>query len=106
MKPCRLFAGAALYDGELRRNAFDLWSFAMRRLLLTVTALVLATAPVSAVEPTEWVPNLVRDQVWFACGSSKVTPDNPAGNAAGWDREAPTQSVTAGAGCGTIDSPF
>jgi hypothetical protein len=77
----------------------------MRSLLLILAAVVLAVVPAGA-EELEWVPNLVRDQVWFACGSSKVTPDNAAGNAATWDREAPTQSVTSGAGCGTIDSPF
>ena len=75
----------------------------MRRLLTTV-AVVLAMAPTTA--QAEWVPNLAKDQVWFACGSAKVTPDNPAGNSATWDRTAPTQSVTTGAGCGTIDSPF
>jgi hypothetical protein len=75
----------------------------MRRLLI-VAATLLALAPATA--QAEWVPNLVKDQVWFACGSAKVTPDNPAGNSATWDRTAPTQSVTSGAGCGTIDSPF
>lgn len=78
----------------------------MRRLLLIVATVALAVAPAGATEHEEWVPNLVLDQVWFACGESKVTPDNASGNAAAWDRAAPEQSVTDGAGCGTIDSPF
>lgn len=80
----------------------------MRR-LLAVAVVLLALAPAAASAdgvPTDWVPNLVKDQVWFVCGDSKVTNNNTAGNQATWDRTAPTQSVTAGAGCGTVDSPF
>src|SRR5688572_23708408 len=77
----------------------------MRSLLLILAAVALAVVPAGA-EEVEWSPNLVKDQVWFACGDSKVTNTSTTGNVAAWDREAPTQSVTAGAGCGTVDTPF
>ena len=76
----------------------------MRRALLVVIAVFVAAVPAGAVEDTTWVPNLVSQQVWFACGAEKL--ENADDNSATWDTEAPTQSVTAGAGCGTVDLPF
>lgn len=74
----------------------------MRRLLLLLTVLMLCVVPVSAQDI--WTPNLVSEQVWFNCGEQKL--ENADNNVAGWDTEAPTKSVAAGAGCGTVDSPF
>lgn len=81
----------------------------MRRVLLVVIAAVVAVVPAGAEEPTgaeetTWAPNLVTEQVWFACGEQKL--ENADNNVATWDTEAPTESVTAGAGCGTVDLPF
>lgn len=75
----------------------------MRRLLLIAAAVVLAAVPVSA-EEHEWEPNLVNEEVWFVCGEQKV--ENADDNNASWDTDEPADSVTDGAGCGTIDSPF
>ena len=74
----------------------------MRRALLLITVLSLAVVPAAAEDV--WTPNLVSQQVWFACGESKV--ENAEDNVATWDTEAPTASVTTGAGCGTVDLPF
>ena len=74
----------------------------MRRVLLIVAVVLLAVVPAGAEEV--WVPNLVTEQVWFACGAEKL--ENAEDNVATWDTEAPTQSVTTGAGCGTVDLPF
>lgn len=75
----------------------------MRRALLVLVALLVAVVPAGA-EETVWEPNLVNQQVWFSCGEQKV--ENADDNVATWDTEAPTASVTAGAGCGTVDLPF
>ncbi len=74
----------------------------MRRLVVALAALVVAVVPAAAEET--WTPNLVNQQVWFSCGAQKV--ENADDNIATWDTEAPTKSVTAGAGCGTIDTPL
>ena len=74
----------------------------MRRVLLIVAVVLLAVVPAGAEEV--WSPNLVTQQVWFACGPEKL--ENAEDNVATWDTEAPTASVTTGAGCGTVDTPF
>ncbi len=74
----------------------------MRRLVVALAALVVAVVPAAAEET--WTPNLVNQQVWFSCGEQKV--ENADDNIATWDTEAPAKSVTAGAGCGTIDTPL
>jgi hypothetical protein len=74
----------------------------MRRVLLVIVVLLSAVVPAGAED--ESIPNLVNERVWFACGAEKV--ENAEDNVATWDTEAPTASVTSGAGCGTIDLPF
>ena len=74
----------------------------MRRSLLIVVVLLTAVVPAGAQEV--FTPNLVNQRVWFACGAQKV--ENAEDNVATWDTEAPTQSVSSGAGCGTVDLPF
>jgi len=76
----------------------------MRKVLSFVALLALAVGVVPAGATDVWEPNLVTEQVWFVCGNEKVA--NLEGNTATWDTAPPSQSVTEGAGCGTVDTPF
>lgn len=76
----------------------------MRKALVIAAVLAVAVGVVPVAAEEEWQPNLVTEQVWFVCGDEKVT--NLENNTATWDNEPPDQSVTDGAGCGTVDAPF
>lgn len=62
----------------------------------------------SAGAPSATDPALPSQRVYFACGASKVAnvDGSSTGSVVGWDTTAPTGSATAGAGCGSVDSPF
>jgi hypothetical protein len=75
-----------------------------RRILGTLLALGLVGAPATA-EDEVFVPNLRTEQVWFHCEGDTKVHDSVSNGAIGWDTTAPTQSVTAGAGCGSVDNP-
>ena len=76
-----------------------------RRILGALLALALVAAPAAAEDET-FVPNLRTEQVWFHCEGDTKVHDSVSNGAIGWDTTAPTQSVTAGAGCGTVDNPL
>lgn len=77
-----------------------------RNMLGTVMALALVAAPAAATEEDVFVPNLRTEQVWFHCEGDTKVHDSVSYGSIPWNTTAPTQSVTAGAGCGTADNPL
>lgn len=75
-----------------------------RRILGSLLALALVAAP-AAAEGDVFVPNLRTEQVWFHCEGEAKVHDSVSYDSIPWDTTAPTQSVAAGAGCGTLDNP-
>jgi hypothetical protein len=75
-----------------------------RALLLVLALAALAVAPATAEEV-----ELREERVYFHCnGETKVSNLHATldGAIVGWDTNAPTQSFTQGAGCGTADTTF
>ena len=75
-------------------------------LLAAGVALTALAAPALADDP--FVPVLSTQQVFFVCGADKVDNVRRAqgGPAPTWGTAKPAASVSTGAGCGTVDSPF
>src|SRR5688500_8262309 len=75
----------------------------MRKLLAAaLTLAALSAVPAAAVE---WVPNLRTERVYFHCEGAAKVHNSVQDGAIGWNTTAPTQSVTAGGGCGSVDNP-
>ena len=83
----------------------------MRRIALFVLTVGLLGALLPAASAVaELPPDYRQERVYFTCsGTTKVHNVNRQGlnePMAGWDTTAPTQSVSAGAGCGYLDPGF
>ena len=81
----------------------------MRKALLLVLTIVAMTAIPAAADHmpggVDWVPNLRTERVYFHCEGATKVHSTVADGSIGWNTTAPTQSVTAGAGCGSPDGP-
>lgn len=80
----------------------------MRRLVVLLAALSLLALPVGAAEPDPDEVELRTEEAFLLCtGDTKVQDvEDLDGNVATWGPDAPTASVTEGAGCGSTDTPF
>jgi hypothetical protein len=88
----------------------------MRRLALLLALALIAAVPVAASEPDEeeTAPGeteeveLRTEEAYFLCDDEYIVQNvaDLEGRLATWGPEAPDQSVTQGAGCGSVDSPF
>lgn len=79
----------------------------MRRIALLLAVAMAVAVPVAADDHEEWEPNLVHERVYVVCEGEKVQNiEQLDGNTPTWDTEEPDESVTEGAGCGSVDAPF
>ena len=77
-----------------------------RSLALAVMLLVIAAPLAQAAAPGPLDPRFKRQSVYFHCSDMKFSnPSVAAGNPVpSWNTSPPSQSVTDGAGCGTVDA--
>lgn len=80
----------------------------LRRAAAAAAGLAALAVASGASAATVEKPTFAKQQVWFNCDGQQtkvVNANNAAlsGKVPGWDTSAPTQSVQAGAGCGTAD---
>lgn len=76
----------------------------MRKVL--AAALMFAALGLGPAAAIDWVPNLRTERVYFHCEGATKAHNSATDGSIGWNATAPTQSVTAGAGCGSLDNPL
>jgi hypothetical protein len=79
----------------------------MRVVCMLAAAAIAALGAVPAASQEAFEPNLRSERVYFECGGEKVhNVAQQQGTTPTWSTTKPAQSVSAGAGCGSVDSVF